>query len=116
MWDDEDYDWDYWHRSGEANDLINKVLLRGQCALDDYVWRYMRKGLDGQTLDAMTVAEEAARKLCRHREQFSRGCPAIQGAVEDGWCEGCFIAGQIAFASGLLGVVWREQWQKDGCS
>lgn len=115
MWDD-DYDWAYNQRNREVDDLINKVILRGQSALDDYVWRHIRKDLDRHTLDAMTVAEEAAWKLCQHREQFSRGCPAIQGAVEHGWCEGCFVAGQIAFASGLLGVVWREQWQKDGCS
>lgn len=109
MYDDYDCPWEHFHSSSEADKLINQVILRGQSALDDYVWHYIRKGQDRNSLDAMIIAEEAAWKLCLHREEFSRGCPAIDGVTQDGWCAGCYVAGQLAFASGLLGLIWREQ-------
>jgi hypothetical protein len=110
----DDYDYDYCERNYEANRLINRVILRGQDALDDFVGPHLTGESGPDPLDAMIVAEHAARKLCRHRERFSHDCPAINGLAEDVWCPMCVVAGQLAFASGLLGVLWREQLGSDG--
>lgn len=112
------YDYDEledWGLNREADQLINQALAGGQRALDRYVERHLgRKSPD--LIEALIVAQRAAWKLCGHRERFSHDCPAINGDGEDGWCPGCYVAAQIAFTSGLLGVLWRERLGTDSYS
>lgn len=110
-----DYDdWEDIERSHEAKRLIDRVILSGQDALDDYIERYLSGKPGRDLLKAMLISQHAAWKLCRQRERFAQGCPAIRCGAEDEWCHSCYVAGQIAFTSGILGALVQEGLGPDG--
>lgn len=113
FFDEFEFDYEYERRRSEANRLISSVILGGAKPVDEYVGRYVEPKKGRDPLHGLGVCEMAAWMLCPKRATFLRSCPAIEGRGEDEWCSGCQTAGRFAFASGLLGVMWRERMAEE---